>query len=102
MTSPQMKNLLARYGVTTEKALLIAIAAEYTEMCCDPGDEPFLPEHMGATLDEMLEAEYQRIAGGAYDSIEPDPESEPLRADKEWDADEAYERYLENLGANDD
>jgi hypothetical protein len=61
MTSPQMQNLLDRYGVDTEAELLQAIADDLTENCCDPA------EHMDGVLDQMLEAEYQRIAGGAYD-----------------------------------
>ena len=101
MASQQMTNLLKRYGVTTERALLQAIADEFTEMCCDPGDEPFEAKYMGATLDEMLEAEYQRIAGGAYDRVEPDPEPQPLRAEKEWDADQAHELWLETRYTDD-
>jgi hypothetical protein len=77
MKSPQMQNLLDRYGVQTEEALLKALAAEYTEECCDPGEEPFLPEDMAAVLDQLLEAEYQRIAGGAYDTSHP--------TDEDWD-----------------
>jgi hypothetical protein len=67
MLSQQMINLMARYGVETESELCRAIAADLTEECCDPGDEPFRAKDMGAVLDQMLEAEYQRIAGGAYD-----------------------------------
>jgi hypothetical protein len=87
MTSPQMQNLLDRYGVQTEEDLLERIASEYTEECCEPGEEPFLPEHMGGVLDQMLEAEYQRIAGGAYDPpSQADWEEEAqLRAEVEAD-----------------
>jgi hypothetical protein len=104
MASQQMINLLHRYSVTTEAALLQAIAEEYTEMCCDPGDEPFRAEDMGATLDQMLEAEYQRIAGGAYDAllqeqIDAEYELAQYRAEREYDPDAAYERWLEDRGA---
>ena len=68
MASPQLQNLMKRFGVTTRKDLLQAIADDFTDNCCDPGDEPFRAEDMEPALDQMLEAEYQRIEGGAYDA----------------------------------
>lgn len=78
MASPQMQNLLNRYGVATEPALLQAIADELNEECWDPadGEDPFTAADAGLMLDGMLEAEYQRIAGGAYDAPDLDEEYE--------------------------
>jgi hypothetical protein len=61
-TSPQMAKLLERYKVTSEKALIKAIRDEYREETgsCTLVEASYL-------LDGMLEAEYQRIEGGAYD-----------------------------------
>lgn len=65
MTSPQMQNLLRRYGVETEEALLEAIAQDQaTETESDIEDMRAIADVL---LDRMLEAEYQRIEGGAYD-----------------------------------
>lgn len=105
MASQQLTNLMQRFGVTTRKDLLQAIADDYTDNCCDPGDEPFRAEDMEPTLDEMLEAEYQRIEGGACDLLieeQNDAEEElaNYRAEREYDPDAAYELFLENQGAN--
>lgn len=64
--SQQMTNLLRRYGVESEDELLHAISVEYEQ------ETGWMPsrEAARAWLDQMLEAEYQRIAGGAYDSTE--------------------------------
>jgi hypothetical protein len=64
MTSPQMANLFKRYGVTTEAELIKAIQDEYER------ETDFRPPKAvtQSILDQMLEAEYQRIAGGAYDA----------------------------------
>ena len=67
MASPQLQNIFKRYGVTTMKDLRVAVAKEYSEMFLDPGEKPFRPSDMDSTIDQMLEAEYQRIEGGAYD-----------------------------------
>ena len=69
--SQQMLNLLDRYKVKTEPELIRAIADEYTLETCDPGDEPVSLEIAEIYLDRMLESEYQRIAGGAYDPGPP-------------------------------
>lgn len=63
--SEQMNNLLRRFGVTTEEALLEAIAqddAENTDLSIE--DARLIAP---VVLDRMLEAEYQRIEGGAYE-----------------------------------
>ena len=61
--SQQMENLLKRYNVTTEKELIKKIAKEWTE---ETGVRT--PLYIAEIyLDQMLEAEYQRIEGGAYD-----------------------------------
>jgi hypothetical protein len=70
--SRQMLNLLGRYGAANERQLLRAIAKEYTE---ETGERHTLRD-AEALLDGMLEAEYQRIEGGAYDKPEPEPEPE--------------------------
>lgn len=50
-------------------------------------------------LDRIADAEYERRAGGAYD--EPiEPPTFPELAPVELDADAAYERHLENQGAD--
>lgn len=64
MTSQQMTNLLTRYGVTTERNLIRAIRDEYAT---ETGVRYTLAE-AAVILDHMLEAEYQRIEGGAYDT----------------------------------
>lgn len=64
--SPQMTRLLERYGVTSERDLLRAIRDEYLEET----DERLTLRVCGVLLDQMLEAEYQRIAGGAYERVE--------------------------------
>jgi hypothetical protein len=58
-----MANLMKRYQVTTERELLRAIVREYQ---AETGSRYSLRE-ASIILDEMLEAEYQRIEGGAYD-----------------------------------
>jgi hypothetical protein len=58
-----MSSLMAQYGVTTERALTRAIAAEYTR---ETGERWTIAD-AALLLDGMLEAEYQRIEGGAYD-----------------------------------
>ena len=58
-----MENLLRRYGVENERDLLKAIAKEWTE---ETGVRYTLDD-ANFLLDGMLEAEYQRIEGGAYD-----------------------------------
>lgn len=65
--SAQMTRLLARYGAADEAGLLRAIRDEYE---LETGSRP---GRIAATaiLDQMLEAEYQRIAGGAYDEARP-------------------------------
>lgn len=60
--SPQMASLKRRYRVTTKRALLRAIADEYTR---ETGEKYTLRD-ADLILDGMLEAEYQRIEGGAY------------------------------------
>jgi hypothetical protein len=64
--SEQMANLRARYKVRNEKELIRAIRAEYER---ETG-ERFTLRDAAVILDQMLEAEYQRIAGGAYDATE--------------------------------
>lgn len=61
--SEQMRRLLDRYDVTNEQDLLIAIRKDYEQ---ETGEQYSETEIM-VILDRMLEAEYQRIAGGAYD-----------------------------------
>jgi hypothetical protein len=79
MTAPtaQMTNLLSRYGVTTRRNLLAAIAKEYRE---ETG-EAFSRAAVEVMLDEMLDAERERIEGGAYDVVEDagpyDPDLQP-------------------------
>lgn len=70
--SAQTLAVMARYQVTTERALLRAIAAEFTR---ETGERYTIAD-AGLMLDGMLEAEYQRLAGGAYDRA-PEPEPEP-------------------------
>jgi hypothetical protein len=65
-TSPQMANLLKRYRVRTEKELIRMIRNEYLE---ETGSCTLLEAE--GLLEQMLEAEYQRIEGGAYDRILP-------------------------------
>jgi hypothetical protein len=77
--SRQLQNMFIRYGVDSEKELLQRLAEEYTEMTLDPGDPPYRARDMEAILDQMLEAEYQRIEGGAYDPI-----NEPEELDDEF------------------
>jgi hypothetical protein len=62
-----MNNLMTRYGVTTERSLLHAIAQEYTRET----PERHTIRDAELMLDGMLEAEYQRIEGGAYDELFP-------------------------------
>lgn len=61
--SEQLDNLLRGYGVTTERELVLAIQREYAG---ETGEEVTIAD-AEVILDGMLEAEYQRIAGGAYD-----------------------------------
>jgi hypothetical protein len=61
--SEQLIRLLARYGVRTQRELLRAIRDEYT---VETGERYTLLD-AELMLDGMLEAEYQRIAGGAYE-----------------------------------
>ena len=61
--SEQMRRLLDRYDVMSEQMLLVAIRKEYEQ---ETGEKYSEAEIM-VILDRMLEAEYQRIAGGAYD-----------------------------------
>jgi hypothetical protein len=61
--SPQMVNLLRRYRVKTEKELIRAIRNEWSE---ETGTR-YTEADAAVILDQMLEAEYQRIEGGAYD-----------------------------------
>ena len=70
MASPQLQNIMKRYGVTSMRDLRKAVADEYTEWFLDPSEEPFRPSDMDSTIDEMLESEYQRIEGGAYEADE--------------------------------
>jgi hypothetical protein len=65
--SEQVDRVMAQYGVTTEKALIRAVRDEYTR---ETG-ERFTLKDAELMLDGMYEAEYQRIAGGAYDEREP-------------------------------
>jgi hypothetical protein len=60
--SKQVDRVMAQYGVTTEKALIRAVRDEYTR---ETG-ERFTLRDAELMLDGMYEAEYQRIAGGAY------------------------------------
>jgi hypothetical protein len=62
--SPQESRLLDRYGVTTRRDLIRAIRDEYSR---ETGERYTLRD-AELMLDGMMEAEYQRIAGGAYDS----------------------------------
>jgi len=64
--SPQMANLMARYSVTNQKDLVRAIRDEFNLMCVDVDEEPFTLAWAENMLDQLLEAEYQRIQGGAY------------------------------------
>jgi hypothetical protein len=61
--SPQMQNLLRRYDVANERALNKAVREEYAR---ETG-ERFSVAVADVLIDQMLEAEYQRIEGGAYD-----------------------------------
>jgi hypothetical protein len=63
VVSPQMAALLARYEVVDEAALLKAIAAEERK---ETGSR-VSKDVAQVLLDRMLEAEYQRIEGGAYE-----------------------------------
>lgn len=58
--SEQMDRLMRRYSVTTEQELIRAIAEEYT---VETGEFHSLAD-AELMLDGMLEAEYQKIAGG--------------------------------------
>lgn len=71
--SPQMRNLKARYGVTTERALVRAIRDDIDAECLDPGEEPTPLTVAEVWLDQALEAEYQRIAGGADEPLDAEP-----------------------------
>jgi hypothetical protein len=62
--SEQLTRLLARYKVDNIMDLLRAIKKEYRE---ETGAHLNYAE-VDVILDQMLEAEYQRIAGGAYDT----------------------------------
>jgi hypothetical protein len=65
--TPQMKSLCKKYGVTTQKQLLRAICDEWTRETCEEGEPPVSLATGEVLLDRMLEAEYQRIYGGAYE-----------------------------------
>jgi hypothetical protein len=60
-----MRRLLDRYEVTTQRALIRAIRDELIEETWEEGDGP-KPTLLTAELmlDGMLDAEYERIAGG--------------------------------------
>lgn len=90
-TSQQFQNLLDRYGVTTKRDLLRAIAREYTE---ETG-ERHTQADAELLLDPMLEAEYQRIAGGAYN--EP---AAPDHADCRGRVQELIEESLDRADGN--
>jgi hypothetical protein len=62
-----MVNLMRRYRVTTRAALVRAIRDNYTAETCEPGERPVSLATAEVLLDRLLEAEYQRIAGGVYD-----------------------------------
>ena len=74
--SPQMASLQARYGAATKAGLLRAIRDDYNREC----GEGFTIRDAEMMLDGMLEAEYQRIAGGAYDGIDATPADAARRA----------------------
>lgn len=87
--SEQMDNLKARYGVTTKQRLIWAIMVEQR---AETGEAVTLRD-AELLLDGMLEAEYQRIAGGAYDRP---ADSELLPSEEEralYDDRPAIERY---------
>lgn len=76
--SEQLRNLIKRYNVDTEKQLAKAIGKEIA----DETGEPYDAILNDVFLDQALEAEYQRIAGGAYDFDTPIPEDvkpEPIK-----------------------
>jgi hypothetical protein len=58
-----MQNLLKQYGVTDVFALIEAIRDEYAR---ETDERPDIYTAQ-VILDQMLDAEYQRIEGGAYD-----------------------------------
>jgi hypothetical protein len=62
-----MTSLMRRYHVTTERALLRAIRDDWTTNT----GERYTLRDAELMLDGMLEAEYQRIEGGAYDKEVP-------------------------------
>jgi hypothetical protein len=64
--SPQMLNLKLRYGVTKKADILRRIVAELKEET----DTVLTLSQAEVILDQELEAEYQRIVGGAYDAVE--------------------------------
>ncbi|MGV0985053.1 MAG: hypothetical protein ACOYB2_10890 [Limnohabitans sp.] len=111
MAVDQMQSLKAQYGVTTKRDLVRAIADEFA---LETGERRsvVMAEVM---LDGMLEAEYQRIEGGAYDmpdldrltdgdetgyTMSPAKVLRDVRKTDEdgFDADLAYEQWLENQG----
>lgn len=61
--SSQMVHLKKYFNVSTEAELLKAIQEDYER---ETGWRPS-KDVAEALLDRLLEAEYQRIAGGAYD-----------------------------------
>lgn len=63
--SQQMRNLKRQYNVKTEEELLRAVQVEWSE---ETG-EYVTPREAEVILDHLLEAEYQRIEGGAYDGM---------------------------------
>lgn len=114
--SAQMARLMTSYGVTTRAALLRAVRDESIEETWTPGErEEVLDWETGEyrtravpkptirdaelALDGMLEATYQRIEGGAYDVLRDVEEAAPTPVQpSEFDADAAYERWLEDRG----
>src|SRR5512140_1761256 len=93
MLSEQTQSLMARYGVTTRDALLRAVRDEMNTECWQPGDGPrFTIRDAELSLGPMLEAEYQRIAGGAYD----EPVDEPDYVEM------TYERWQSDYGVEPD
>ena len=90
--SAQMTALKAQYGVSTQRALVQAIADEFAR---ETGERRSV-RTAEVLLDGMLEAEYQKIEGGAYDPIElvmVAPTMTPVTKaefDAAWDADAAH------------
>lgn len=60
-------------------------------------EEPMTLSIAAILFDEYNEAQYQIRAGGGYDPVEED--QQPVATSKEYDPDTAYERWLEDQGA---